>query len=105
MFHVDYLIVIIQEDLGLHKDLSRIPLQRQHTVKQDRGLRGSMVVSLHNEVDSLQSCKVVSLCSETTVIPCVDKFIAELTRAKRASGAPWVRKWSNLPIRENLVIT
>ena len=32
-------------------------------------------------------------------------FIAELSRAKRASGAPWVRKWSNLPIRENLVIT
>ena len=31
--------------------------------------------------------------------------IAELSRAKRASGAPWVRKWSNLPIRENLVIT
>ena len=32
-------------------------------------------------------------------------IIAELSRAKRASGAPWVRKWSNLPIRENLVIT
>ena len=32
-------------------------------------------------------------------------FIAEISRAKRASGAPWVRKWSNLPIRENLVIT
>ena len=26
-------------------------------------------------------------------------------RAKRASGAPWVRKWDNLPIRENLLIT
>ena len=24
-------------------------------------------------------------------------FIAELSRAKRGSGAPWVRKWSNLP--------
>ena len=34
-----------------------------------------MVVSPHNEVDSLQSCKVVSLRSETTVIPYVDKFI------------------------------
>ena len=75
MFHVDYSIVIIQENLGLHKDLSRIPFQWPHTIKQDRGLRGSMVVSPHNEVDSLQSCKVVSLRSETTVIPYVDKFI------------------------------
>ena len=32
-------------------------------------------------------------------------FIAELSRVKRTSGAPWVRKWSNLPIRENLIIT
>ena len=32
------------------------------------------------------------------------RFVAELSRAKRASGAPWVRKWST-PIRENLVIT
>ena len=32
-------------------------------------------------------------------------ILAELSRAKRVSGAPWVRKWSNLPIRENLVIT
>ena len=32
-------------------------------------------------------------------------FLAELSRAKRASGATWVRKGSNLPIRENLVIT
>ena len=32
-------------------------------------------------------------------------LIEELLRAKRASGAPRVRKWSNLPIRENLVIT
>ena len=31
--------------------------------------------------------------------------IAELWRAKRACGAPWVRKCGNLPIRENLVIT
>ena len=31
-------------------------------------------------------------------------IIAELSRARRASGAPWVRKWSNLPIRGNLVI-
>ena len=30
--------------------------------------------------------------------------IVELLRAKHASGAPWVRKWSNLPIWENLVI-
>ena len=34
-----------------------------------------------------------------------EAVIAELWRAKRASGAPWVRKWSNQPIRENLVIT
>ena len=26
-------------------------------------------------------------------------------RAKRTSGVPWVRKWDNLPIRENMVIT
>ena len=32
-------------------------------------------------------------------------LLAELSRAKRVSGAPWVRKWSNLPIRENSVIT
>ena len=32
-------------------------------------------------------------------------FIAELSRAKRASGAPWVRKFGKLSIRENLVIT
>ena len=31
--------------------------------------------------------------------------IAELWRAKRACGAPWVRKCGKLPIRENLVIT
>ena len=30
--------------------------------------------------------------------------IVELLCAKHASGAPWVRKWSNLPIWENLVI-
>ena len=35
--------------------------------------------------------------------PCA--FIAELSHAKGASGAPWVRKWSNLPIQENLAIT
>ena len=32
-------------------------------------------------------------------------FIAELWRAKRACGAPWVRKCGKLSIRENLVIT
>ena len=32
-------------------------------------------------------------------------LIAELLRAKCVSGAPWVRKWSYLPIWENLVIT
>ena len=33
------------------------------------------------------------------------QIIAELSRAKRATWAPSVRKWSKLPIRENLVIT
>ena len=33
------------------------------------------------------------------------QLIAELSRAKRASGAPWVRKFGKLSIRENLVIT
>ena len=32
-------------------------------------------------------------------------FIAELRRAKRASGAPWVRKFGNLSMREILVMT
>ena len=32
-------------------------------------------------------------------------IVAELSRAKCAGGATWVRKCSNLPIRENLVIT
>ena len=32
-------------------------------------------------------------------------LIAELSRAKRASGAPWVRKFGKLTIRENLVVT
>ena len=32
-------------------------------------------------------------------------FTAELSRAKRASGAPWVRKFGKLSIRENLVMT
>ena len=32
-------------------------------------------------------------------------FIAELSHVKRASRPLWVRKWSNLPIRENLIIT
>ena len=31
--------------------------------------------------------------------------VAELSRAKRASGAPWVRKFGKLSIRENLVVT
>ena len=33
------------------------------------------------------------------------QLLAELQRAKRASGAPWVRKFGNPPSRENLVIT
>ena len=32
-------------------------------------------------------------------------FIAELSHVKRASRPLRVRKWSNLPIRENLIIT
>ena len=32
-------------------------------------------------------------------------IIAELRRAKRASGAPWVRKFGNLSMREILVMT
>ena len=32
-------------------------------------------------------------------------LIAELRRAKRASGAPWVRKFGNLSMREILVMT
>ena len=31
--------------------------------------------------------------------------VEELSRAKRASRAPWVRKCNDPPIRENLVIT
>ena len=32
-------------------------------------------------------------------------IIAELRRAKRASGAPWVRKFGKPSIQENLVMT
>ena len=32
-------------------------------------------------------------------------LLAELSRAKRASGAPWVIKFGKLSIRENLVMT
>ena len=32
-------------------------------------------------------------------------FLAELRRAKRASGAPWVIKFGKPSIRENLVMT
>ena len=32
-------------------------------------------------------------------------IIAELRRAKRASGAPWVRNFGNLSLREILVMT
>ena len=32
-------------------------------------------------------------------------ILAELSRAKRASGAPWVIKFGKLSIRENLVMT
>ena len=32
-------------------------------------------------------------------------MIAELSRAKRAQRSTMVRKYGNLPIRENLVIT
>ena len=32
-------------------------------------------------------------------------LLAELQRAKRASEAPWVRKFGKPPIRENLVMT
>ena len=33
------------------------------------------------------------------------KILAELRRAKRASEAPWVRKFGKPSIRENLVMT
>ena len=35
----------------------------------------------------------------------LSNLLAELSRAKRASGAPWVRKFGKLSIRENLVMT
>ena len=37
--------------------------------------------------------------------PSVTPIIAELRRAKRASGAPWVRNFGNLSMREILVMT
>ena len=33
------------------------------------------------------------------------RIVAELRRAKRASGAPWVRNFGNLSMREILVMT
>ena len=35
----------------------------------------------------------------------MNKLIAELRRAKRASGAPWVRNFGNLLMQEILVMT
>jgi len=35
----------------------------------------------------------------------IERMIAELQRAKRASEAPWVRKIGNPSSRENLVMT
>ena len=55
------------------------------------------------------SWKSYSLCdllnSYSTELELPGSIIAELRRAKRASGAPWVRKFRKPSIRENLVMT
>ena len=48
----------------------------------------------------------VSNESELTRVDYISEIIvAELRRAKRASGAPWVRNFGNLSLREILVMT
>ena len=41
----------------------------------------------------------------TGTASCSTNIIAELSHARLASGAPWVRKFGKLSIRENLVLT
>ena len=54
---------------------------------------------------SLTLDRCILMRNVTSCLAIWEAVIAELSRAKSASGAPWVRKWSNQPIRENLVIT
>ena len=54
---------------------------------------------------SARSFLLLSQFRPRDVLQGIFVFLAKLPLAKRVSGAPWVRKWINLPIRENLVIT
>ena len=68
----------------------------------------SWMDSLPNFVTMVLRCARFA-CGRATLIRSLENgmsraFIAKLSRAKGASGAPWVRKWSNLSARENLVI-
>ena len=56
-------------------------------MSDSRTLQETQTIGIHDVPKGLQS------------------IIAELQRAKRASGAPWVRKFGKPPSRENLVIT
>ena len=49
--------------------------------------------------------KITSVDDMTQIYDCWYSIIAELWRAKRASGAPWVIKFGKPSIRENLVMT
>ena len=57
-------------------------------------------VSLKIAVVSSAYCR-----SFVSSFPIAIPFIAELQRAKRASGAPWVRNFGKPSSRENLVLT
>ena len=61
-----------------------------------------MSENAHDRLTTLRTGKDTDKCKISFII---SPLLAELSRAKRASGAAWVNKWSNLPIRENLVIT
>ena len=62
----------------------------------------SCLLAFHH---SARSFLLLSQFRPRDVLQGIFVFLAKLPLAKRVSGAPWVRKWINLPIRENLVIT
>ena len=75
------------------------------TVHPGTWIRREWRASLLSKLSIILLSLVFKTLFKPSVIVCIDHLLAELSGAKHASGAPWVRKWSNLPIRENLVIT
>ena len=65
-------------------------------------------VSLHKipvGLHSTPACPKSTLVAKRYIMLLAVSFIAELRRAKRASGAPWVRNFGNLSMQEILVMT